>query len=108
MKRPEIEGIDPDVQNYIWWLESRLNGHSDFQQELSHTLQVLSEDLKLANSGAQSGYKLLSGNKDDKIFERIMLMIKMNAQMKNVALVETEETTVKKKKINVQDFVLKK
>ena len=108
MKKPEIDGIDADVQNYISYLESRLNGYSEFQLEISHTLHVLAEDLKLANSGATSGYKLLSGNKDDKIFERIMTMIKMNAQMKNVSLVETEETTVKKKKTNIQDFVLKK
>ena len=108
MKRPEIEGIDPDIQNYIWWLEGIVNSHSDFDRELSNTLQVLSQDLKLANSGSQSGYKLLSGNKDDKIFERIMTIIKMKSQMKNIALVETEETTIKKKKTNSQDFVLKK
>lgn len=108
MNKPDIDGIDPDVQNYIYYLEGRLNGFPEFQQELSYTLHVLAEDLRLANTGAQTGYKLLSGNKDDKIFERIMAMIKMQGQMKNASLIETEETTVKKKKTNIQDFIVTK
>lgn len=106
MKKPNIDGIDPDVQNYIWYLESRLNGYSEFQQELSNTLHVLAEDLKLANNGERSGYKLLSGNKDDKVFERIITLIKAQSQIKSVALLDAEEPQIKKKKVNIQDFVL--
>lgn len=107
MKRPGLDGLDPDVQNYIWWLETRLDGSTEFQQELSTTLHVISEDLKLANTGATSGYKLLSGNKDDKLFERIMTLIKMNSQLKSLSLIELNDEPVKKKKTNIQDFVKK-
>jgi hypothetical protein len=110
MQRPsnKLDDIDPDIQNYIWWLESKLNGYTEFQKEMSNTMNVLADDLRLANAGATSGYKLLSGNKDDKIFERIMTMIKMQNQMKSASLVETEEAVIKKKKTNIQDFVVKR
>lgn len=110
MKRPDIDGIDPEIQNYIWFLENTLNGPSELQKELSFMCHVLAEDLRLVNSGATKGFLLLSGNKDDKIFERILTLVKNQSDFKSLTLVELENPENKKpdkKKMNIQDFVIK-
>lgn len=63
-----------------------LNGASNLQIQLSWMCHVLAEDIELANSGASEGFRLLSGNKDDKIFERLMTMVKMKTELGSLSL----------------------
>lgn len=91
MDRPNVISADSAVIAYIEYLEGCLNGANELQKELAFTCHILAEDLKLANNGKVSGFKLLSGNKDDKIFERIFIMVKNKTDLASLSLLPKEE-----------------
>lgn len=91
MDRPEQLGDNKATTDYIEYLEGCLNGANELQKELAYTCHILAEDLKLANGGKVSGFKLLSGNKDDKIFERIFIMVKNKTDLASLSLLPKSE-----------------
>jgi hypothetical protein len=107
MERPNIDGIDPDIQCYIYYLECIVNAHPKLQREISKTLDVIADDLALLNRGEKDGFKILTGFKDDKLFDRIMVVLKMKNDLKGAALSQIEtDTPVKRKITKMQDITL--
>lgn len=91
MKKPDITKLSKELIEYITKLENICYGATELQAQLSLMCHVLAEDMKLANSGATEGFKLLSGNKDDKIFERLMTMVKMKSDFALLSLLPKED-----------------
>lgn len=112
MLRPDLSGVTPEVGKYVAWLEKIIGASSNLQKQLAIICDVIASDLELLSKGQAEGLVLLSGDKDDKSFERLFMVIKNKTDLISLSQfgVETEETTTKvvKKKVNMQDFVLNK
>lgn len=86
-------------------------GEEQLKLQLDCVRQTIADDLKIVNSGDTNGLKILS--LDDKLYKRISdllkpvpeLPVKVSKQPKEEVL---EDDDTPKKKLNIQDFALKK
>jgi hypothetical protein len=111
MNKPDLDkATREELIVYIEYQDKILNGATKLQAALAETCDVLANDLTLINEGKTEGLKIL--NSDEKYFERINLMVKNKSDWANLSIkpIEKAETAIEngKKKVNVQDFVIKK
>jgi len=107
MKRPEIEITDrEELVSYIAYQDKILNGVSNLKKQILLLADAIAKELESINEGKDDPLKILKG--DEKLFERISLLVKNKADWMSLTITEeTETTTVKKVKSNIQDFVVK-
>lgn len=104
MKRPDLEKLSKEQLAYVEYLEGR--GIPKLQLSIANVCDVLADELECAVKGEREKLKILVG--DEKIFERFLAIVKNKKDFDALSFVETVETTVtKKKKTNIQDFVIK-
>lgn len=97
MKKPDYETCTKDeLVAYTKWQDSILDGPTYLQKILAYTCQIIGEDLELALTGASEGFKFLSGNKDDKIFERFTTIVKLRGDLSQLSILPKEEPIVSK------------
>lgn len=104
MKRPQTSNISNEWLKYVEYLEGR--GIQQLQLTLANVCNILAQEINLAVEGKNESLKILVS--DDKIFEKILAIVKAKKDFDALTLITTsEETTVKKVKKNIQDFVVK-
>lgn len=97
MKKPDYEiCTKEELVAYAKWQDSILEGPTYLQKVLAYTCQIIAEDLELALTGENEGFKFLSGNKDDKIFERFTTIVKLRGDLSLLSLLPKEEAIVAK------------
>ncbi len=99
MKKPDYEtATREELLIWIAYQDKILDGPNDLQKMLSYTCSMIAEDLEMVLAGNNADLKLLSGNKDDKIFERITVLIKLKTEFSSLSLLPEEiEKAVKSK-----------
>ncbi len=99
MKRPDYATCTRE--ELLAWAEYQdkiLDGPNDLQKMLAYTCSVMAEDLEKIIADKHEDLKILSNNKDDKIFERITVMAKLKNEFSSLSLLPTEvEEAVKAK-----------
>lgn len=107
MKKPDLNGLTLEQLKYVEYLEGR--GVSKLQLELAHVCDILADDISAVCAGGTS-FKILSN--DEKVFEKVLAVVKNKKDFMDLAVtIESEEpaaAVAKKKKSNIQDFVVKK
>lgn len=99
MKKPDYTTATPDeVIAYAQHQDKILEGATDLQKMLAYTCSVIAEDLENALAGRADELKFLSNNKDDKIFERFTVLVKLKTELSSLSLLPAEvESAVKAK-----------
>lgn len=98
MKKPDYDSCTIfEVMAYANHLEAVLNGPTDLQKILAYTCSIIAEDLENVLAG-NADLKFLSNNKDDKIFERFTVLVKLRTELSSLSLLPAEvEKAVKEK-----------
>ena len=99
MKKPDYETATLDeLRIYAQYQDKILEGAGDLQKMLAYTCSVIAEDLENVLAGNVDEMKFLSNNKDDKIFERFTVLVKLRTELSSLSLLPEEvETAVKAK-----------
>lgn len=116
MNKPDTnEATREELIAYIAHQEAIIGGVPRLIAELRVSANIIAEDVKRANEGKEDGFILLDNGKN---FQRILTMIKNIEFFERLESgqppkptkskeIKTEETEQPKKKINIQDYVLK-
>ena len=109
MKKPDLKvATNEELILYIEWAAPILEASGDLKTAIAGTVGAIAKELEKVNAGDMSDLPILKG--DDKLFEKINLIIKSKSDwITSATIVETEETktTTKKKITKMQDIVLK-
>lgn len=111
MLRPDLQTATiAELTEYALYAEKILCGASKLQIQMALLCDVLAEEIQKVNAGEVSigGLPILMG--EEKLFERLLAVVKNKSEFIALALItSTEETTTKttKQKVNIQDYVVK-
>ncbi len=100
MKRPDYTTCSHD--ELLAWAEYQdkiLEGPTDLQKMLAYTCSVIAEDLENVLANKSEELKFLSNNKDDKIFERFTVLVKLRTELSSLSLLPAEEEKAIKAKV---------
>lgn len=85
MERPDITGLSKEQLEWFEWASKILYSANEFQVTISETVSVINSDLKLVNEGKKVGLRILNG--EEKIFDRVVVLVKLQNDMKSLSLV---------------------
>lgn len=109
MKRPDINTATKDeLVSYIEWAAPILEAAGELKVAISNIIHIVADELNQISDGNKSRLNVLTS--DDKLFERVNLIIKNKAEwVASGSIVESDKATEPKKKITkMQDIVLNK
>lgn len=69
-----------------------LNGASELQIELAHLAHTIAMEIRKVNSGQTEDLTILNG--DDKLFERLVALIKLKLELSSLSLLPKSEEKV--------------
>lgn len=92
MKKPDLENATKQqLIDFINYQEKAMNGANELQIALGFTMFAIAQDVRLINEGKKTGLKILSADKDDKIFANLMTVIKFKNDFNSLSLLPKSE-----------------
>lgn len=106
MNRPDINSLNKEQLKYVEYLESCLNGTADLILELNNLNSILANEINMISNGIdmvvavdeetgeetkRSRLILLSPDKDDKTFDKIMKIVDKYDKFKAIGITPKEE-----------------
>ena len=100
MKQPNYDtATREEILEWAKYQDKILDGPNDLQKMLAFTCSIIAEDLENIIADKHEDLKILSNNKDDKIFERITILTKLKNEFSSLSLLPLEEEKAIKAKV---------
>lgn len=90
MKKPDTTGMTKEQTEWCDQAYRILSSTNEFQIVIAETVAVLNSDLRKVNTGGKD-FKILKS--DDKTFDRVVVLIKLQNDMKSLSLLPKEVTS---------------
>ena len=87
MKKPDTTGMTKEQADWCEQAWRILGATNEFSTVIGETVAVLNDDLRKVNKGDKD-LKILKS--DDKTFDRVVVLIKLQTDMKNLSLLPKE------------------
>lgn len=94
MNKPNTTGMTHEQAEWCNQAWKILSATNEFQQVISETVAVINEDLRLINKGTKQGLKVING--EEKVFDRVVVLIKLQNDMKSLSLLPKEADKAKR------------
>lgn len=91
MKKPNLIGLTKEQRDYVEESWKIINAASKLQLSLALISDTIANDVDILSAGETEGLIILSSNKDDKSFERLVQVIKLKTELFSLSLQPKEE-----------------